>query len=212
MKRLFLIATFSALLFACNSSDDTQIQEPETSNFYALTVGNSWVYENFKYNLNTQTYDNTGVTDSVSIVGTESINGNTYFKFRRHTIGNESNITFCNENGEHFELFRDSLGYLVGSDGKIKFTNTDYSERVISENGNLVLYEILMPEEVEQIVEAGTFNCIYSQRYVKNETSQLPATDKFYYSDGIGLIYDTSSFATQSIPSIIRRLTHYVVQ
>lgn len=214
MNRLFILITFIALFFSCNSSDDEQLLQLETDNFYALTVGNSWVYKNYKYDMNTQTYFDTGVIDSLSIVGTEIVNGNTYYKFRRYTTGNELNITYCNANGEYFELLRDSLGYFVRSDGNIKFTNSDFNERLLTSNNGVTIYETLMTNEVEQIVEAGTFQCVFSERYARDDSNnqQLPGLDTFFYSEGIGLIYDTSSFVTQDIPSIIRRLDSYSIQ
>lgn len=123
MKRLFFLVPFFALVLSCNSDDDSSPQPEAEDNFYALTVGNEWVYRNYKYNANTQLYENTGVIDSVSIVGTESIDGNIYYKFRTYTTGNEEGITFCNPNGEHFEWLRDVDGNLTRSDGSIKFTN-----------------------------------------------------------------------------------------
>ena len=36
--------------------------------------------------------------------------------------------------------------------------------------------------------------------------------DRFYYANGVGLIYDTSSYVNDPIPSIIRRLDAYQIQ
>lgn len=211
MKRIFFYASLMALCFSCNSNDDAQPQNED--NFYALTVGNEWVYKNYKYNTNTQLYEDTGVIDSVSIVGTQELNGNTYYKFRRWTTGNESGITFCNENGEHFELLRDSLGYLINDGGAIKFTNNDYSEREVSSQSWGTIYEKLATGETDMSVEAGTFSCVFSERYaVESSGNQLPGLDHYYYSDGIGLVFDTSSFVSNPIPAIERRLDSYTIQ
>jgi len=112
MKHIFYVCFFAVLLSSCTTSETNQDSE---SNFYALTIGNEWVYKNYRYNINTQLYDDTGVVDAVRIVGTEVVNENTYFKFRRFTTGNEAGITFCNPNGEHFEL----LIRMIGEDGEI---------------------------------------------------------------------------------------------
>lgn len=214
MKRIYLLLCISALFFSCSTESNSENQVPEEENFYALTVGNSWEYKNYKYNPNTQLYSDTGVVDSVSIVGTEEIFGNTYFKFRRWTTGNEEQITFCNPNGEHFEYLREFEGNLVRSDGRVKFTNSDYSVRLLSEDnwGNIV--EQLIEGETTLDVEAGSFNCINSERYAILQPSQeqSPGLDRFYYADGFGLIYDTSSWVSNEIPSIIRRLDSYNIQ
>ena len=199
------------IIFSC--TNDSSTPETPESNFYALTVGNSWVYKNYKYNTDTEAYEDTGVIDSVSIVTTETFNDNVYFKFRRLTTGNEAQITFCNPNGEHFELLRDSLGSLVNHHGIVKFTNNNYSERLLSDEGWGNIYEKLIEGSTELSVESGIFTSINSERYaVLSNGEQTPAIDKFYYSDGFGLIYDTSSFVSSETPSVIRRLDSYDIQ
>lgn len=210
MKRIILILFITTLFFSCSSND-----EPETlqENFYALTVGNSWVYKNYKYNPTTEKYDYTGVIDSISIISTEDIFDITYFKFRRFTTGNEDNITLCNANGEHFEYLREFEGNLIRDDGAVKFTNSNFEERELMDAGSFIIYEKLIEGTQEIITEAGIFECINSERYARNEQGeQYPGLDRFYYSDGVGLIYDTSSFVSQDIPSIIRRLDSYDIQ
>lgn len=212
MKRILITVCLFACLFSC-SNDDSVTPETPDSNFYALTVGNSWVYKNYRYDQNTETYEDTGVVDAVSIISTEDIDGNTYFKFRRLTTGNEAQITFCNPNGEHFESLREFEGNLIWSDGTVKFTNNDYSVRTLDENdwGNIV--EQLQEDTTALNVEAGDFPCINSERFViLPDGSQAPGLDRFYYADGLGLIYDSTSFLSSDIPVIIRRLDSYNIQ
>src|SRR5690606_29547484 len=140
MKRLLILAPIFVFLLSCDSNDDTASPQPEADNFYALTIGNEWVYKNYKYNINTETYEDTGVIDSVSIVGTETIFGNIYFKFRTWTTGNEENITFCNPNGEHFEYLREYDGYLIRDNGTIKFVNNFYQPLLVTSDSNFSYY------------------------------------------------------------------------
>ncbi|WP_417290225.1 hypothetical protein [Corallibacter sp.] len=212
MKRSIFFLAFLALVFSCNSDDSSQLQPESVNNFYALKVGNEWVYKNYKYNSNTELYEDTGVVDSISIIGTEVINGETYFKFKTKTTGNEEGITFCNPNGEYFEYLREFEGNLISDEGKVKFTNSDYTERILNSDPDLSLREILVEGETELNVEAGIFTCINSERYLISNGEVTPARDKFYYADGFGLIYDTSSWASEETPTIIRRLDSYVVQ
>lgn len=212
MKHILFSICVLIFLFSCSDDDSNTVETPE-ANFYALTVGNSWVYKNYRYDMNSQAYEDTGVVDSVSVVGTEIVDNNTFFKFRRKTTGNESGITFCNSNGEHFERVRDSLGYLIWDTGQVKFVHTNFEERIISEEAWGSIRETLQEGETNLSVEAGTFTSVNSERYViLPDGEQAPALDKFYYSDGIGLIYDTSSFVSQDIPLIIRRLDAYTIQ
>jgi len=207
MKHIFYVCFFAVLLSSCTTSEINQDSE---SNFYALTVGNEWVYKNYRYNINTQLYDDTGVVDAVRIVGTEVVNENTYFKFRRFTTGNEAGITFCNPNGEHFELLRDSLGYLIRDGGSIKYTNNDFTTRAVSDQNWGVIYDRLIALDHEINVEAGTFESTYTQRFaVTTNGEQTQGLDHYYYADGIGLIYDTTSFVTDDTPLIVRRLDSY---
>lgn len=214
MKRLLLCFCILAFTFSCTESDisENQISQPEV-NFFALTVGNSWVYKNYKYNPVTEMYDDTGVIDSISIVGMEDFSGESFYKFRRLTTWNEERFTFCNPNGEHFEFFREFEGNLINEEGAIKFTNSNYEERLVQENEWENIYEILVEGNTIKSVEAGEFDCINSERYAKNsDGEQLPGLDRFYYASDIGLIYGTASFVSNSIPSIIRRLDSYEVQ
>nr|WP_321237449.1 hypothetical protein [uncultured Psychroserpens sp.] len=212
MKRILITVCILSLFFSCSDDDSNAPETPET-NFYALTIGNSWVYKNYRYNQNSEAYDDTGVIDSVSIIDTDEINGNIYFKFRRLTTGNEEGITFCNPNGEHFEYLREDNGKLIDDNDNVKFINNDFTERLLVEQSFGNIMETLVEGETSLTVESGTFNCINSERYLINtDGEQLPGLDRFYYADGIGLIYDTSSFVTQAIPTIIRRLDTYSVQ
>jgi hypothetical protein len=214
MKRLLLYYYIIAFAFSCSESDNSinQINPPD-ANFFALTIGNSWVYKNYRYNRTTEIYDDIGVIDSISIVGLQDFSGKSYFKFRRLTTGNEEGITFCNPNGKHFEFLREFEGNLVNEEGSIKFTNNNYEERLLQENQWGSIYEMLVEDNTTLIVEAGAFDCINSQRYARNpEDEQLPGLDRFYYSSGFGLVYDTSSFVSSNTPIIIRRLDSYQIQ
>ena len=214
MKRLLVCLCIIVFAFSCTESDnsDNQINSPD-ANFFALTIGNSWVYKNYRYNPTTETYDDTGVIDSISIAGLQDFSGESYFKFRRLTTGNEGGITFCNPNGEHFEFLREFEGNLVNEEGFIKFTNNNYEERLLQENQWGNIYEILVEDNTTLTLEAGQFDCVNSQRYARNlEDEELSGLDRFYYSNGFGLLYDTSSFISVNTPIIIRRLDSYQIQ
>lgn len=212
MKSLgFVLILF--FIFSCSSDDtDTTDQTTVEDNFYALTVGNRWVYKNYRYNSNTESYEDTGVIDSISIISTEEFNGYTYYKLKRKTTGNDDNVPFLSSNGESFEYLRDSLGYLVRNDGWIKFTNNDYTERTISAESWGTIYEILIEGESSMAVEAGEFTCINSERFARdNNNEQLSGLDRYYYADGIGLVFNTCSVVNYPIPQIETHLDSYVI-
>lgn len=213
MKRISFYLCFSVLFFACTTSDVLQTPPTTSPKFYALTVGNTWVYKNYKYNINSQVYEDTGVIDSVSIVGTDVLEDNTYFKFKTLTTGNEAGITFCNPNGEHFEYVREENGYLLNANGRVKFVNNDYEPILADSDSNFKYYFRLNEATTTMQTQAGTFECANMNYYVLNEDlEQLPGTNTYLYADGIGLVYDTTSFVSQSNHSIERRLVSYNVQ
>jgi len=211
MKRVLFILSFIAILSSCNSDDDT----PQETNFYALTVGNSWVYKSYKYNQETQIYEDSGVTDSISIVDTEDIYGNTFYKFKRITTGNNThNSTLYHTNGESFYHLRENDGNLISSSGKLFFTNNNYEEILLRTRDFFTIYSQLQENTENVTTDAGTFDCIYAKRYVKyNETGELaPAEDKYHYKKGIGLIQSTLSYVSYPIPVVKRSLVSFNIQ
>jgi len=214
MKRIIFLLCIIAFAFSCSNSDNSlQTQQPPESNFYALTVGNSWVYKNYRYNHDTQEYDYAGVIDSISIVGTEDIFGDTYFKFRRLTTGNDANAHIYYANGEHFEYLREFEGALIRDDNTIKYVNNDYSERLIISQAWGTTYEKLQTGTQNITTEAGAFNCIDTHGYgIGPDGTALPFLNHSMYSDGIGFVYDTTSFVAKDYHISERRLDSYNVQ
>ena len=109
------------------------------------------------------------------------------------------------------ELRREFSGNLINETGDIIYTNTNYNERLVSENSWGNIYNKLTDNIEIVIVVAGSFPCLDMERYAKSpdNTETFPGLDHFYYSDGIGLISDTTSFVSQGFPVGIRRLESY---
>ncbi|MFK7780916.1 hypothetical protein [Psychroserpens sp.] len=214
MKRILVIICIFSLFFSC-SNDDSNTPEAQIENFYALTVGNSWEYR--WYSFNPQAGLNpTNVTESISIVDTQSINGNLFYKFKRVVDGNDiGNITFP-DNGEYFEYYRDSLGFLVNELGGVKFVNSTTEEFVILDYqaNNYAAFGQLANASSEFITEAGTFNCLEMKiRYEDEFGNNMPAINRHFYADGIGLIKDEVVFiASPDSAGHQRRLESYDIQ
>ncbi len=212
MKSILFCLCLSFIIISCDENQDSQdINQPE-ENFYALTVGNSWVYKNYRYNNTSDTYEDTDVIDSVSIVSKEIVNDSTFYKLRRFTSGNDSNNQLFKANGEHFEFLRDSSGTLIDDNGIVKYGNNNFTERLIRENDWGDIYEKLLNEKEILTMDSGVFDCYVMTRYAKSkEEERYPSTDYIYYSDGFGLIYETISFIVQDTPIIVRRLDSFVI-
>lgn len=213
----YLILASACLVFTCIScsSDDNTIPEPEES-FYALRVGNSWVYEHHRrVNPQSTDFENINVTDSVKIVGTEEINGNTFFKFRTRTSGNEANQAFCSPNGENFKFLRDSLGYLINDAGKVQFSpQGDTNEYVLDVTSfNRLIYSLSTESEVVT-TPAGDFDCHWMNLYTRDNGSdeRSVGTSKYYRMEGIGEVFTTSSWASRPLHTVEKRLVSYTVQ
>ena len=212
MKTYHFLIIIAIVFYSCSKEQESPSQSQE-ENFYALTVGNSWVYKNYGLNSTTGNYDFINVIDSISIIGTEKINNHTYYRFRRMTTGNEIGYPLCFENGEHFELLRDSLGYLVTESGNIRYSQNDYSERVYKDLSYGTIYEKLQENTQTIHVEAGSFNCLDMERYFKDvDDEQSNGLDHYYYSNGIGLVYNTMSTINSPAPRFERRLDSYSIQ
>jgi hypothetical protein len=212
MKNYAILLFISVILITCNKNDEIA---PQEKNFYALSVGNSWVYKNYEYNSSLDDYEYLGITDSVSIIDNEIIKGEIYYKFRRMTIGNEKRNTFCNVNGEHISFLRDSLGFLINNEGHIKYANNNFDERqafVVAPN--MIAFEKLLEETKIIDTEAGSFECLITKRYARQTDNGeiAPALDYRYYSDGIGLVSDTQSYLANNKHFVIRRLDSFSIK
>lgn len=211
MKQITLLSIISLLLFSCSNSE-LNMEETENDSFYGLKVGNSWVYKSYKYNTETKGYDYTGIVDSVSVESKESISGVDYYKVKVLTSGNKNSEPMCNPNGVRYEFLRESNGSLIKKDGTIKFTNNNFEERFIEETSVGNVYEILNRKKVNIQVNAGEFNCFYSDRYVTlSNGNKSKGVQNYYYSEGYGLVYDTCTYLVTEHPIIIRKLDSYKI-
>lgn len=214
MKKVYLLAclTFAIYCISC-SNDDNTITE-SNGGFYALTVGNTWVYAHQRRVGQSEEFENINVIDSVEIVGTEEINGNTFFKFRTRTSGNESNQAFCSPNGEHFKHYRDSLGYLVNEYGKVFYSRDDNQEFLIRGVNSFYLYTALAEGTETISVTAGDFECQRMEVYAREapDATPFPGLDRYYFTEGVGIIFNTSSYSNNPSHTVERSLLSYNIQ
>lgn len=212
MKRISFYFLISIICFSCTTSESVENLD-NSSGFYALAVGNSWVYKNYVFNNTSETYEDVNIIDSVKIVATENIDGELYFKFRFLKTGNDHGLLHAQPNGEYFEYLREVDGDLISSKGNVKFTNSNPEERKLYENGAGIVYEKLNEGVFDINIEAGFFSCVKSERYSVDFNGDLhSARDSYYYADGYGLVYDTCSFLVREKPYLIRRLFSYNIK
>jgi hypothetical protein len=218
MRRIIFSLVLLFVLQSC-SSDDAQ---EATSNFYALTVGNSWEYRWYGKGIDVP-LGPMSVEESVSIVDTEMIDNNIYFKFKRIVSGNDSHpdghYLFSLPDGEYFEYYRDSLGYLINEEGIIKFSNSATEPFVFSVGSEDIIGTANVEDELLTYTTpvGDSFDCTQMIISYATASTNYLAKNRHYYANGIGLVKDDvifmSSGATEEETSgHYRILESYSVQ
>ncbi|MEQ3665567.1 MULTISPECIES: hypothetical protein [unclassified Olleya] len=213
MKRLLLCTCFFTLIFSCSTSDDVQENNLEL-NFYGLTVGNSYTYKFYKYNSDTEDYDETLIVQNVIIEDTEEVSGQQYFKIKTTTSGVDGFNLFYLQNGEEIDYLREVDGTLINDNNDVLFVNNEFSEHLVnSDNTSLNLYRKTIEEPVIINSNTGSFNCIEMQNYIVTEDgTTLDGVSKIHYSEGVGLVQQTCVYTSSSTPVMIKKLNSYNIQ
>ena len=220
MKNYFLVLCITFGLISCSTDDDSTFTPEE--NYYALKVGNSWVYHyTFRENPYADLYNGTNifvetnVVDSVKIVATEVISGETFFKFRIRTSGNDANYPMCYDNGEHFRYYRDSLGYLIDTNGKVKFAAEGDTQEFVQQEDQNQRFLMQLSEESELVeTPVGDFDCYRMDLYIRNNfTNERSAgTSQYYYEEEIGEVFSKLSYSSSALHRMERFLVSYDLQ
>ncbi len=206
MVRILLYIAFSLLIFSCGKDDSISNNTdviPES--IMPLEVGNYWIYDIYIENENGQ-LQLSPISDSIYVDSVENINGENYYNLAGFLTG------------ETYVKVRDSLGYLVSSDGLILYSpNND--EGVIStqeipyQTSSFIYINYEMGDKEEVSVPAGTFE---ARRVIGNV--DLSETDfncdkliSSHFVEGIGRIRD-QLFYLSDCRFTIRELARYNVQ
>ncbi len=209
----YIFALLLLFTISCSNDGSLELEQASEPNFYALTIGNSWRYEYFERNFETNEFESANAFDEVEIANTAEINGNTYYDFKITTTGNNGNLACAPENGIQNKKFRDSLGYLIDEDGiryfSYKDVNTEFYVRNIIPDF-LSSYAILNSEPEDCIVSGGTFSCLRNELYgKKTDGTVLEGRNILLYSDGVGMIKESFSTVSNPIHFAERRLVSY---
>ena len=214
MKSYYLLFSLFFVILSCSKDNNQEVEQEK--NFYALTVGNSWVYKYYTEDDSTEEFtDFTGVLDSVSIISTQDIGGNLFYKFRRKTTRPENIFSAIGhpEGIEHYYL-RDSLGYLINDHGKTTFINDDYEEHLWDQvPGDIEVFAKLKNDVTNIETEAGAFECLDMELYARNTHTgeQFPGLSHYYFADEVGDVRRVISFVSGPI-YYEKRLDSYEIQ
>jgi len=222
MRRILITVCILFLFFSC-SDDDSDNQEPQNDNFYALTVGNSWEYRYYRYDIQNDNFQITEAVQYVSIVSSEDIDGAIYFKYRYFTTGNDNNSTSIPANGESFKYLREDSGNLVDQNNHLLFIREDNEERLVNYidfggGHSISEYRRLLENSFSITTEAGIFETIAVELFSRDEEgnqfggNQSEGNAKHFYANGIGAVLNETTFAGNPQHFLERRLQSYNVQ
>jgi len=210
-----LFLAFSFLLVSCKKDDVDNIAEEQEvdAGFFALQVGNSWVYNYFRVDSQTGDLQNLGATETVEITDEEVVNDETIFTMEITTVDENNTCAICNDNPMEVKKVKDSLGYLVEVDGPIIFSSSNPNDYLISSQGFGDIYRVLKPNEVIITVPAGQFVSKNNERYaIDPDGNRFDGQDNLFYSEGVGEIRQTFSGVTIERVLFEKQLMSYDVQ
>jgi len=216
MKTIILALVISFISISCVQEN---IENPKVvENFYALSVGNSWVYRYYKLDVETNEYSLfANRTDSVSIIKKEIFNGETFYQFQ--TISTQVDGNNLPEfYGFHDGVFisttylRDSLGYLIYKSGNKKYWNNNFEESFVYAANNKDVYRRLNKDLSIIKVEAGEFKSYNMEFFTKDETTRETIISNFYYANGIGKVFERFGFIANGKTLYEKRLDSYIIE
>jgi len=217
MKKALSVFFICCLVLSCSKKDEVVEPTPSNVDFTPMSVGNYWVYGNFR--IDTLGNENQlPRIDSVSITGKEIIRSKTYYVFKGSYY-----FTSAGENSILWKL-RDSSGYLVDTNGRIQFAHNNFSDSLDvyclvnpRQNDTVYCHAYQLQKSVYPItVPAGTFNALNYQRlitlyghYARPNVPNPREWDTFY-ANGVGRILETTFYASQPGHNEIRLLRYRV--
>lgn len=212
IKKYLVIILTIIVGFSCSSEDNTT--EQQNSNFYALTVGNSWEYKYYLKDVSTNEFLPTPVTETVDITETIVIDNNTYFNFKHTVTGNDGSYVTLPDNSERNFKLRDSSGFLIDDIGLINYNNSNNDEYFVDHLDSDLSYYLALEDINDDITtNAGSFICYDNHYYLKDSNGNLSnSLDHVYREDGKGEILRTLSLASQIEPFAHKRLEFYTLE
>ena len=220
MKRMAVASTFvlGVILFcSCRKSksstsqttDTPQPSAPVYASYSALKTGNYWVYGQTGVNGSSPI---AAGTDSSYVSGDTLIGGFRYYKYFNGFLNS-------------FTYLRDSLHYIMDSNGRKIFSSQDFTSYI--DSGYTILnnppaapdtmyrHYVMMNQSNPNItVPAGNFSVLDAQKIIHQYKGQVPSgivdpkVSHAKYASHVGLVYDTYVFSTSNY-YVERKLLRY---
>lgn len=203
------------LFASCEKENSNPPIDPVVeANYFPLEIGNYWIYDHYDIDsLGNETKRNR--TDSVILSRDTIINGNQYF------VLEGTNYPYDGGRWGIVDVLRDSSGYIVSANGKIKFsvdnfTDTLASKFEISGQDTLFVLTYQMEEITNQVVvPAGEFEALnYKGTVITTNPNQGVKNPRYlnnYFADNVGKVLQTYFFLSSPIISE-KRLVRYKIK
>jgi hypothetical protein len=203
----------TAIIYSCKKDTEPATTSETTTypNYSQLKSGNYWVYQQFDIDENgTATPKN--IFDSCYVEKDTTINGKTYFKIvkpKPYSSG-EFDISFQ----------RDSLHYIVNSNGKIMFSSQDFSSifdlyYIIASQSDTICKTTrqMADKNLTVTTPAGIFSTSNSKETFFMYPNWISGGNQRYmhtkYAENIGIITETLPIFAHDPRSVERRLVRY---
>ena len=179
--------------YACSNDDNDNYTGISSEDYYALKIGNSWVYKYYELNSETNDFEFIGTIDSVSVIGKETLFGDVFFKIRTLTVNeNEEDVS------EEFTYVRTFDGFLIDDANEILFVNNDFSEHLVKRRGFSFFYGNLQTEA--QIVQVNNESLSTQEMIVtlQIDDEEIDYVQHYFNADGIGLVKHVKNYFIDS--------------
>ncbi len=199
MRNLFFIALVIILIAGCkkDGGEETPHGTISLTNYFPLSVGNYWVYEN--YNI-----DSLGNETLVDRIDSMYINRDTTVNGYNYYILEGVNFTMGGFVPGIIGLFRDSSGYIVDQTGRKRLAKNDFIDTLFNEERfiNGIHYfdisDIMKTVDHYISVGVGIFEAVECERMIVfQEGTPNEGEIRFhhnYYAEDVGLIVGAGSW------------------
>lgn len=198
-------------MYSCKKNTDPIPPTVDYPNYSQLKVGNYWIYEQFDIS-SSGVATSKKVFDSCYVEKDTIIKGKTYFKIVR-PVWYRSGI-------KDFLYQRDSLHYIVNSNGEILFSSQDFSNVLdswyIKSSVNDTISRVIRKmtdKEIDVHAPAGTFKTLNAKEthimYPMWTSAGNPRYGNTRYAKDVGIVIETLLFFVSSPDYVERRLVRY---
>ena len=216
LQKSLLTVCLLLTLFACSKEEDENSPAQKLERHFPLTVGNTWIYENFRV-------DTLGNEKRLKFIDTVTISDEIILNGKTHFVFTGNHYPYHPSKGV-LRVVKDSSGYIVDTSGRIIFSSIDFSDSLrlfidsIGYGGNLhtdVYRMMKAPSPVS--VPAGVFNDVliyHGLHYTERPYPGVPNPKSFdsFYARGVGLVKNTEIMGSQSENYERRLIAYFIIE